>query len=91
MVDTQLLERFIEKSGKTKSHLARQMGCTIQSFRLKATNKSDFRLSEVEVLCDELRITRLTDKERIFFKRSVDNSSTRKDEDAENKTGQAES
>lgn len=69
MVDTQLLEEWIEKSGKRKSYLAEQIGCSIQSLRLKATNRYEFRSSEVDTLCAELGITRLTDKEKIFFKK----------------------
>lgn len=69
MVDTQLLEEWIEKSGKRKSYLAEKVGCSIQSLRLKVTNKYDFRSSEVDTLCTELGITRLTDKEKIFFKK----------------------
>lgn len=69
MVDTQYLENIISNSGKKKSYLASQMGCSIQSFRLKCLNKYDFKLSEVDVLCSELGITKLSEKEKIFFKK----------------------
>jgi len=69
MVDTLYLEEKIASSGKTKTHLARKMGITIQSFRLKATNKSDFTTTQVSVLCDELGIEKLSEKEKIFFKK----------------------
>lgn len=68
MVDTQLLESLIASSGKKKSYLADQLGISIQSLKLKIDNKSDFKTNEVAVLCRELDITRLTDKEKIFFK-----------------------
>lgn len=68
MVDTQLLESLISSSGKKKSYLADQLGISIQSLKLKIDNKSDFKTNEVAVLCRELDITRLTDKEKIFFK-----------------------
>lgn len=77
MVDTQLLEKAISASGKTKTHLANSIGCTIQSFRLRCINKYEFRSSEVTTLCNELGITRLTDKERIFFAKNVDKNSTK--------------
>lgn len=67
MVDTQYLERLIKESGKSKTFLAKKIGCSPQSFRLKRIGKYDFRLSEVNILCDELGITKLTDKEKIFF------------------------
>ena len=76
MVDTQYLEEKIAASGKTKTHLASKMGMSIQSLRLKAKNKYDFTLSEVNTLCDELGITKLSEKERIFFAKKVDNTST---------------
>lgn len=76
MVDTQLLENAISESGKTKTHLARAIGCTIQSFRMRCINKYEFKSSEVSTLCEELGITRLTDKERIFFAKNVDKNST---------------
>lgn len=67
MVNTQYLEEAIRTSGKRKGYLADKMGCSIQSFRLKSQNKYDFKLSEVDVLCDELGITSLKEKEKIFF------------------------
>ena len=76
MVDTQYLEEKIAASGKTKTHLASKMGMSIQSFRLKSTNKYDFTTTEVCILCDELGITKLSEKERIFFAKKVDNAST---------------
>ena len=76
MVDTQLLEDAIQASGKKKQYLADAIGCTIQSFRMRCVNKYEFKSSEVSTLCKELGITRLTDKERIFFAPDVDNNST---------------
>lgn len=69
MVDTQLLEDEIEKSGKTKRHLADKCGCTVQALRLKINGTYDFTTTQVEVLCSELNITTLTKKEKIFFKK----------------------
>lgn len=69
MVDTQYLDNVILQSGKKKGYLAEKIGLSPQNFRLKCTNKSDFRISEVDTLCTELGITRLSDKEKIFFKK----------------------
>ena len=68
MVDTQELERIIEDKGKKKVHLAKTLNISIQSFRLKLNNRNEFKLSEVNRLCKELDITKLSDKEKIFFK-----------------------
>lgn len=76
MIDTHYLEEKIAASGKTKTHLASKMGISIQSFRLKATNKYDFTTTQVDILCEELGITKLTEKERIFFAKKVDTAST---------------
>lgn len=69
MVDTQYLERLIEKSGKKKSFLADKIGTSRQYFRMKCNNKVDFTTREVDILCIELNIKKLTDKEKIFFKK----------------------
>ena len=76
MVNTELYEAAVARSGKRKDYLAKQAGCSVQSLRLKVTNKYDFTVSEVEALCRELNITKLTDKENIFFARNVDKTST---------------
>lgn len=68
MVDTLLLEEAIKSSGKTKTYLAGKLGISIQSLRLKTKNRSDFKTSEATILCQELGITRLSDKEKIFCK-----------------------
>ena len=77
MVDTQLLEDARLKTGKTKTYLADKLNISIQSLRLKSINKYSFTSDEVAVLCDELGITKLSDKERIFFKRNVDKTPTK--------------
>ena len=69
MVDTQSLELIIANSGKTKTYLAKKLGRSIQNLNLKIKNESIFRSDELEILCSELGITRLSDKEKIFFKK----------------------
>lgn len=66
MVNTQLLDDWIIKSGKKKGYLADKCECSIQAFRLKCKNKYDFTNTQVNTLCDELGITKLSDKEKIF-------------------------
>lgn len=67
MVDTQNLEKLVDDSGKTKTFLADKCGITIQSLKNKFENRTQFKLSEVDILCTELGITKLSDKDRIFF------------------------
>ena len=67
MADTQYLEKLIKDSGKKKSYLADRIGCSRQYFRMKCNNEAEFTVSEANILCEELNVTKLTEKEKIFF------------------------
>lgn len=69
MVDTQMLEDKIARSGKTKVHLAEALGISVQALRTKIKGKFDFTNTQTDILCAELGITTLTEKEKIFFKK----------------------
>ena len=56
MVDTQLLEEQIEKSGKKRSYLAEKCGCSVQSLRLKIKGDYEFTNTQTDILCSELDI-----------------------------------
>lgn len=66
MTNTPLLEQYIEKSGYKKSYIAQQLGITAYGFALKINNKSEFKASEMTILCKLLKIS-AKDKEAIFF------------------------
>lgn len=66
MTNTALLEQYIEKSGYKKSFISAQLGLTAYGFTLKVNNKSEFKASEMTILCDLLKIN-AEDKEAIFF------------------------
>ena len=68
MVNTLYLEEKITASGKKKSFLADKIGCSRQYFRMKCNNEAPFTVVEVNILCEELNITKLSEKEKIFFK-----------------------
>ena len=68
MTDIQYLEKLIVESGKKKSYLAEKIGCSRQYFRMKCNNEAPFTVVEVNILCEELNITKLSEKEKIFFK-----------------------
>ena len=78
MIDTRLLEERIAASGKSLKHLAKACGITTKTLWLKRAGKAPFNTDEVQALCTELGITKLTDKERIFFATNVDKYSTSK-------------
>lgn len=67
MADTQYLEKLIKESGKKKSYLADRIGCSRQYFRMKCNNEAEFTVNEANILCEELNVTKLTEKEKIFF------------------------
>lgn len=77
MVDTKLLEKWIDDSGKSYGHLAKACGITVQTLRLKRLGLTPFNTDEVIALCSELNITKLTDRERIFFAPNVDKMSSK--------------
>jgi hypothetical protein len=66
MTNTSLLEQHIEKSGYKKSFIADQLGLTAYGLALKINNKSEFKASEMTILCELLKIN-AKDKEAIFF------------------------
>lgn len=66
MTNTALLEQYIEKSGYKKSFIAEQLGLTAYGLTLKVNNKSEFKASEMTILCKLLKIS-ARDKEAIFF------------------------
>lgn len=66
MTNISLLEQYIEKSGYKKSFIAEQLGLTAYGLSLKVNNKSEFKASEMTILCKLLKID-AKDKEAIFF------------------------
>lgn len=67
MTNTELLEDKIKKSGKKISYLAEKCGLSYAGFRNCVTNKAEFKVSHVEILCRELDITSLKERHTIFF------------------------
>lgn len=67
MVDSKLLNQKIEDSGLKKSYIATQIGVTRAGFYNKLNNRSEFTTGEVSTLCKLLSITKLSEKESIFF------------------------
>lgn len=67
MTNTELLEEKIQQSGKKKGHLAARLGLSNAGFRNCCTNKAEFKASQINVLCKELDITSLKERQAIFF------------------------
>lgn len=71
MTNTAVLEQLIKESGLKKSYIAKTIGLSRQGFKNKCENRSTFTSKEIVDLCDILNISKLTDKERIFFAKQV--------------------
>lgn len=67
MTDTKALQKRIDDSGLKQEFIAKQLGLTSYSFAKKRDNKSQFKPSEIEMLCNLLRIDSLEDRFSIFF------------------------
>lgn len=67
MTDLELLEAKIAESGKKKAYLAKKVGLTPAGFRNCCLNKSEFRTGQVKILCKELNIDSLEERQAIFF------------------------
>ena len=67
MVNTPYLEDKIKLSGKTKTFLADKCGLTNQGFYNKLKGIRPFTESEATILCDELSITTLAERKKIFL------------------------
>lgn len=66
MGNAQHLEDAIKNSGKKKGYLADRIGISRQTFTKKCKDPSSFTNLQARVLCAELEINRLTDREKIF-------------------------
>lgn len=73
MTNTELLEKKITESGYKKSYIAKSIGLK-STFGLsnKIKNKTEFTASEINALCELLKIETLEEKEEIFFAVKVD-------------------
>jgi hypothetical protein len=67
VTNTRLLESKIAASGKKKSYLAERCGLSRAGFRNCCINKALFNSTQICILCEELHITSLKEKEAIFF------------------------
>lgn len=70
MTDTKKLEEKIALSGKKKNYLAEKVGLTANGLRNCISNKADFKARHIQILCEELNIDDLQEREAIFFAKS---------------------
>lgn len=67
MTNTALLEKKIAESGKKKGYLAEKCKLSRAGFRNCVLNKAHFTADQINILCYELGITSLIEKDLIFF------------------------
>ena len=67
MTNRELLEKKIAASGKKKGFLAKRCGLSRTGFLNCVKGDALFNTAHVKILCDELNITSLKEREEIFF------------------------
>ena len=68
-VNTQLLEKKIKESGIKVSFIIEKLGLSSEGFYKKKRGEIPFRIAEIYVLCDLLRISE-SEKPLIFYPES---------------------
>ena len=76
MTNTRLLNEAIQKSGLKKVFIAEKVGLSPVGLHNCITGKSEFKASQISVLCDLLGIKDLEQKEAIFFAEFVAQKAT---------------
>ena len=67
MTNWELLERKIDESGLRRMYIYKQVGISRSGWNHKKKNNGDFSVNQITALCEVLHITRLSEKEQIFF------------------------
>ena len=67
MTNTALLNEIITRSGFKRSFIARKIGVTTYGLARKINNENEFKASEINALCELLRIESLELRDRVFF------------------------
>lgn len=67
MTNWELLEKKIDESGLRRAFIYEKVGISRSGWNHKKKTKGDFSTVQISALCDVLRITRLSEKEQIFF------------------------
>ena len=71
MTNTTLLNEYINKSGYKRSYIAEKLDLSAYGFALKCNNESEFKASEIDILCELLNIG-IEHRMAIFFAKQVD-------------------
>ena len=77
MTNSNLLKDKIKERGVKLGFLAKELNTSYHWLKQKIENRKDFKAWEIDKLCEILGITDLKEKDRIFFAKNVEVSSTR--------------
>lgn len=72
MTNTKALKSRIKASGLKQEFIAKQLKMSSYSFAQKRDNISQFKPTEIDALCDLLKIDSLEDRFAIFFAKDVE-------------------
>ena len=70
MTNVKLLNQQIKNSGFKKSYIAEQLNLTPAGFTKKLKGETEFKASEIVLLCDLLKINSSELRDKIFFTKS---------------------
>ena len=70
------LKQKIKESGLKLGFIVEKLNTSYAWFNKKLENKKDFNATEMQILCEILNITDLAEKDRIFFAKNVEETST---------------
>lgn len=76
MTNSELLKKKIDESGLKIGFIVEKLNTSYAWFNKKLNNGKDFNAAEIQTLCEILGITDLAEKDRIFFAKNVEKSST---------------
>ena len=67
MINTELLNGIIDRSGKSLGNIAEALGISLATLKSRITGKTSLRPEEIDVLCSVLGISSLSERMRVFF------------------------
>lgn len=76
MTNTELLKDKIRQSGLKLGFIAEKLDTSYHWLNKKMNNEVEFKVCEIQTLCELLNITSLKEKDEIFFAKNVEKSST---------------
>ena len=76
VTDTALLQKYVDDSGLKQRYIAEKIGLTSYGYARKRDNLSSFRASEIDALCELLKINSLEERFAVFFAKEGDLKTT---------------